>query len=210
MRLMREHPLALLVSNGPDGLPVVTHLPLHAHDRRGQLILSGHMAGANPHGQLLARQPQALVVFTGPNAYLSPQVYGDDPSRVPSWNYLAVHCTVQARMVEDPKLKDILLKRLILDHEKPYAKKWHGLDAGFRLRMLGAIAAFELDVLHWQCTLKLNQHHPGSHAAMHAAYASGAPGEQALAGWMQTLGLAPAPGQLEPGARGHAPQGGPD
>jgi transcriptional regulator len=56
-------------------------------------------------------------------------------------------------------------------------------------KMLGAIQAFELNIVNLQCAVKINQHRPEAHAAMHAAYAQGGEQEQALAGWMKKLGL---------------------
>ena len=55
--------------------------------------------------------------------------------------------------------------------------------------MLNGIVAFELRITELQCKLKLNQHRPESHVAMHAAYAQGTPDEQALAEWMVKLGM---------------------
>jgi len=55
--------------------------------------------------------------------------------------------------------------------------------------MLNAIVAFELCVTSLQCQLKLNQHRPESHAAMHAAYKQGSPDAQVLAQWMEKLGM---------------------
>ncbi len=55
--------------------------------------------------------------------------------------------------------------------------------------MLAGIVAFELQVTDLQCKLKLNQHRTESHAAMKAMYAAGTPDEQALAGWMDRLGM---------------------
>ena len=74
--------------------------------------LLGHCAKPNPHWRYLQERPAALVTFLGPHAYLSPSVY-PDVARVPSWNYLAVHCTVRASLIEDPAAKDALLKELI-------------------------------------------------------------------------------------------------
>ena len=80
--------------------------------------------------------------------------------RVPSWNYLAVHCTVSARLVEEPSAKDALLKKLIGDHEPEFAARWRSFPEDFALQMLSGIMAFELDVLRWECKIKLNQHRP--------------------------------------------------
>jgi transcriptional regulator len=55
--------------------------------------------------------------------------------------------------------------------------------------MLNGIVGFELQVTALQCKLKLNQHRHESHAAMYARYSEGTPDEQALAAWMQRLGL---------------------
>jgi transcriptional regulator len=185
--LMRAHPFASLISNDDEGLPYITHLPLHLEEREGQFVLLGHVAKPNAHWRYLEARPRAVAVFLGPHAYLSPKVY-PDLARVPTWNYLAVHCTVEATLIDEPQAKDQLLKKLIGDHEPPYAAQWRGLGEEFAHKMLAGIMAFELRVTQWQCKLKLNQHRPESHAAMRARYAAGSPDEQALGAWMDRLG----------------------
>ncbi len=185
---MREHPFASLISNDDSGLPFITHLPLHLEDRGGTFVLLGHCARPNPHWRYLQARPTAVVAFMGPHAYLSPSVY-PDLARVPSWNYLAVHCTVSCTLQDDPSVKDSLLKKLIGDHEPPYAEQWRGLGEDFAHKMLAGIVAFELEVVELQCKLKLNQHRPESHAALMAGYAQGNEQERALARWMETLGM---------------------
>jgi len=80
--LMREHAFASLISNDDDGLPFVTHLPLHLEDRDGAFHLLGHCARANPHWKYLKQRPTAVVTFLGPHAYQSPRIY-PDLARVP-------------------------------------------------------------------------------------------------------------------------------
>jgi transcriptional regulator len=189
MQIMREHPFASLISTDEDDLPFVTHLPLHLEEQDGQLKLLGHCARPNPHWRYLQARPKALVTFLGPHAYLSPKVY-PDLARVPTWNYLAVHCTVQAELVDEPQAKDQLLKKLIGDHEPPYAEQWRGLGEDFVRKMLAGIVAFELQIMDLQCKLKLNQHRPEAHGAMREAYAAGGDNAQALEAWMDRLGLA--------------------
>lgn len=188
--LMRAHPFATLISNDDSGLPFVTHLPLVLDDRgeEGGFALLGHCAKPNPHWRYLQARPTAVVSFLGPHAYLSPSVY-PDLARVPTWNYLAVQCTVEARLIETPVEKDALLKRLIGEHEPAYAQQWRDLGEEFQLKMLNGIVGFELQVTALQCKLKLNQHRKESHAAMHARYSIGSSDEQALAGWMKRLGM---------------------
>ena len=91
--------------------------------------------------------------------------------------------------VEDAAGKDALLKKLIGDHEPPYAEQWRSLGEEFAHKMLAGIVAFELDVERWECKLKLNQHRREAHARMREAYAAGNENDRELAAWMQRLGM---------------------
>ncbi len=186
--LIRSHPFASLISNDDDGLPFVTPLPLHLLDDSSGLWLLGHCAKPNPHWRYLVARPKAVVTFMGPHAYMTPRVY-PDLARVPTWNYLTVHCTVEAKIIETFDDKDRLLKHLIADHDAAYADQWRSLGEDYQHKMMGGIVAFELKVLELQCKIKINQHRPEAHAAMKAAYADGDENERALAQWMDKLGL---------------------
>ena len=138
--LMRAYPLCHLISNDDDGFPFVSHLPLHLEQRDGQLVLLGHCARPNAHWRYLQQRPKALVTFLGPHAYMSPRVY-PDLARVPTWNYLAVHCTVQATLIEEPLAKDRLLKKLIAAHDPAYIPQWIGLGTEYQHKMLSGTGA---------------------------------------------------------------------
>jgi transcriptional regulator len=187
--IMREHPFASLVSTDDEGFPFVSHLPMKLIEEGGQpAVLLGHCARGNAHARYLAQRPQALLTFMGPQAYMSPAIY-PDLQRVPTWSYLAVHARVEARILEGNEAKDALLKQLIADHEPAYAAQWRGLPDKYTHGMLNGIVAFELKIVSLQTKVKINQHRPESHVALHAVYAQGNEQEQALARWMQRLGL---------------------
>jgi transcriptional regulator len=186
--VVRAYPFASLISNDDDGLPFVTHLPLHVVEDGKTWTLLGHCAKPNPHWRYLQARPQAVVTFMGPHAYMSPKVY-PDLARVPTWNYLAVHCVVTAQIIDTPTAKDALLKQLIGDHEPPYAQQWRDLGDEFQHKMLAGIVAFALKVDKMECKLKINQHRPEAHAAMLQVYAAGSENERALGEWMGRLGL---------------------
>lgn len=186
--VMRAHPFATLVSNDDEGFPFATHLPLHLKEQDGGFVILGHVAKPNAHWRYLQARPQALAIFRGAHAYLSPKVY-PDLQRVPTWNYLAVHCKVEATLIEDPDAKDQLLKTLIGEHEPAYAEQWRSLDGEFARKMLAGMVGFELKVTAWECKLKLNQHRRESHAAMRETYAAGNENERELAAWMDRLGM---------------------
>lgn len=185
-QLIQANPLASLISVDGDGLPFVTPLPLHLLVETGGTLLLGHCAKLNPHWRYLAARPTAVVTFMGPHAYMTPRVY-PDLARVPTWNYLMVNCTVEARIIETFDDKDRLLKHLIADHDPAYAEQWRGLGEDYQHKMMGGIVAFELRVLSMQCKVKLNQHRPEARAALHAQYSQGNDNERALAGWMDKL-----------------------
>jgi transcriptional regulator len=119
---------------------------------------------------------------------LSPSVY-PDLTRVPTWNYLAVHCKVNARLIEDTVEKDVLLKKLIGEHEPAYAAQWRSLGEEYQLKMLAGIVGFELAVSKIQCKLKLNQHRPEATESTKALYARGGENELSLVRWMDRLGM---------------------
>ncbi len=189
--IMRSNPFASLISNDDDGLPFVTHMPLHlVAEESVPEKLMGHCARPNPHWRYLEARPQAVVTFLGPHAYLSPGVY-PDLARVPTWNYVAVHATVEARVIHEPDEKDALLKALIGDHEPPYAQQWRDLGSDFAAKMLKGIVAFELTITQLQCKLKLNQHRPEAYEATLQAYDDGNEQSRAVANWMRRLNSAP-------------------
>lgn len=192
LQIMRAQPFASLISTDDEGLPYVSHIPLHVEVRAeaaAGFVLLGHVAKPNPHWRYLLARPHHVVTFMGPQAYMSPKVY-PDLARVPTWNYLAVHCTVQATLIEDPLAKDRLLKKLIGDHEPAFKQQWIDLGLDYQHKMLAGIVGFELQVQAVQCKIKINQHRSEAHAAMYAAYSQGTPDEKNLALWMQQLGMA--------------------
>ena len=192
--LIRAHPFASLISVDDDGLPFVTPLPLHllndpsTGSGRTDCLLLGHCAKPNPHWRYLAARPKAVVTFMGPDAYMTPRVY-PDLTRVPTWNYLMVHCIVEAKIIDTFGDKDRLLKHLIADHDPAYAEHWRGLGEDYQHKMMGGIVAFELKVLSMQCKVKINQHRPEAQAAMYSLYSQGNENERALAKWMGKLTL---------------------
>ena len=117
--ILRDFNFALLVTAGPEGLEA-THLPLlHEPETKGEGFghLLGHLARGNGQCRAIERLAQAggeaLAVFQGPHAYVSPTWYGDSgPATVPTWNYLAVHIYGQPRLHTEPEATESILKKL--------------------------------------------------------------------------------------------------
>lgn len=117
-QFIRDNPFALLVTNGTTGAemspaPLATHLPIELQaDTEGTMHLVGHMAKANPQCKTLGTETPALVIFSGPHAYISSSWY--DHVNVPTWNYLAVHVTGRTRLLNEDETLTLLHQQL--DH----------------------------------------------------------------------------------------------
>jgi transcriptional regulator len=155
--LMRRYSFAILVTQH-DGAPFASHLPLLVDERRGRYgALLAHLSRANPQWRDLAGRQEALVIFQGPHAYISPSWYGAVPS-VPTWNYAAVHAYGPARIIDDPAELRGMLGALVDRHESGFAQPWRmELPDEYVERMLGGIVGFEIEIARLEGKLKLSQ-----------------------------------------------------
>lgn len=157
----REHSLGLLITHSEGGLQA-TPVPMLLVEHAGGLQLQGHLARANPQWHDLAKGTPALVVFNGPNAYVSPNYYpskSENPAVVPTWNYLCVQARGTPQIIDDPDSLLDLVSRLTRHHEVDQPHPWAVGDApaGYIERMLKAIVGFSIAIEHWEGKRKLSQ-----------------------------------------------------
>lgn len=189
---MRENPLAALVSHGASGLQA-SHVPLLLVAEEGDYgTLYGHFARANPQWRTFAEQPEALAIFSGADAYVSPSAYpskAEHGKAVPTWNYISVHAQGQLQVFDDPERLRQLLARLTAAHEGNQPKPWAMDDAprDYIDSMLRAIVGFALPIQRLQGQWKLSQNrNAADHAGVQQALsASPQAKDQALAAQMQ-------------------------
>ncbi|MFT4241406.1 MAG: FMN-binding negative transcriptional regulator [Acidovorax sp.] len=185
--LVRTQPLATLVVMH-EGALHANHIPLFlAPDRGPHGTLVGHVARANGVWPLLPAQ--AVAVFHGPQAYVSPSWYPSkavDGKQVPTWNYAAVHAHGTLHAVDDPERLRAIVNTLSEQHEAHRAEPWRITDAppDYIDKMLRAIVGVELAVERWQGIWKASQNrtdtdHAGVVQGLHAEGTSGA---RAMAG----------------------------
>lgn len=103
--VIRRHPLATLLSNGPD-VPYATHVPVIApagagqgHELAGAELLV-HLNRANPHWAALSDGDRAKLVFNGPGGYVTPCLYEAD-SAAPTWDFVSVHAVGRIQLARD-------------------------------------------------------------------------------------------------------------
>ena len=129
---LRAHPLGLLVTHGAAGLQANPLPWLLDADAGPHGTLRGHVARANPLWRDAAANDAALVVFQGPQAYVSPSWYASKAEHgkvVPTWNYVMVQARGRLRTIDDPAWLHALVSRLTATHEAAMARPWAVSDA---------------------------------------------------------------------------------
>lgn len=154
--------LAIVTSSGAQGLQA-SHLPLLLEPGEGEFgTLYGHFARANGHWRDLAAGAEALVVFSGADAYVHPGWYAAKAEHgkvVPTWNYIAVHAWGQAEVFDEPERLLELVSRLSERHEQGRPQPWAVSDAprDYIDSMLRAIVGFALPIRRLEGKWKLSQ-----------------------------------------------------
>ncbi|VVO27693.1 FMN-binding negative transcriptional regulator [Pseudomonas fluorescens] len=154
--------LAVLVTHGEQGLQA-SHLPLLLRPDQGSNgTLYGHFARANPQWKALQDGAQALVVFAGAEAYVSPGFYPSKAEHgkvVPTWNYVAVHAYGTAEVFTDADRLHNLVSALTDRHEAGRNNPWKVADAPAEYidAMLKAIVGFALPIQRLEGQRKLSQ-----------------------------------------------------
>ena len=160
--LMAAHPLGAWVCHGADGL-VANHVPFLLDRSQGPLgTLVAHVARANPVWRLLGPGMPSVVMFQGPQAYITPGWYpghGQHGRVLPTWDYQVAHAHGVARVVDDPDRLRALVDRLTDAHEAHQAQPWHSgqAPADFMAAMLRGIVGIEIPIDRLQGKLKASQ-----------------------------------------------------
>lgn len=159
---IREHPFATIINAGPDG-PMATHAPVELEpDAGAKGTLIGHLAKANPQWKTMEAGEPTLVVFHGPQAYVSPSFYPSKQEHgrvVPTWDYVAVHARGRAKTFDDPGELRALLEALTDRHEHPRPAPWALDDApeDFLQGAMGAIVGFRIEIETLEGQWKVSQ-----------------------------------------------------
>ena len=164
-RLIHDHPLATFVTLGADGLNA-NHIPFELDPTPAPFgTLRGHVARGNPVWRESSKDIEALLVFQGPQAYISPSWYPTKKETgkvVPTYNYIVVHAYGPLRIVEDRAWLRALVERLTNRHEASKPEPWKVTDAPAEYieQMLGAIIGVEIPLTRLVGKWKVSQNRP--------------------------------------------------
>jgi len=159
LALMKAHPLATLVRGGAE--LAADALPLEVERHGDTWRITGHVARGNPLWREADGQP-VLLVFQGPQAYVSPSWYASKAEHgkvVPTWNYTMVQVHGRLRAIDDAAWVRAFVTRLTDVHESGRPLPWHVTDApeDFIAATQRAIVGIEIEVTRVEGKFKLSQ-----------------------------------------------------
>lgn len=180
-QIILDAKLATLVTATAEGL-VATPLPLMLADEGPHGVLYGHVSKANPQWNL-SPIGEALAIFTGPDAYVSPSWY---PSKrehgkvVPTWNYVAVHAYGPIAFFDDAARLHAVVTALTDRHEASRTEPWRVDDAPaeFIQAQLRGIVGLRMPIARFDAKRKLSQNRSEADRAAVAAGLARSPDER--------------------------------
>lgn len=174
--LIRTHPLGLLISAGVDG-PLADPLPFLVDDIvGGSGVLLSHLSKANPHWRHMEENPDkpVLVVFQGPQAYVTPSWYETKRKTgkvVPTWNYALVQARGKPELIHDSEWLRSQVDALTRAHEDRRTDTWKVTDAPGRFidAQINGIVGLRIVIDEIEGKWKMSQNRPAEDRAGVAA-----------------------------------------
>ena len=160
--VMHRFPFAAFVTHGLEGFQI-SHIPVLLDPSRGEKgTLIFHLARANAHWRAITPETEAVLMFLGPDAYISPSYYATKQETgkvVPTWNYIAVHAYGPVRVLDDTRAVRDIVTRLTREHEAQRPSPWAVSDAPpeyIELQLKG-IVGLEMTIAKLEGKAKLSQ-----------------------------------------------------
>lgn len=153
-----NYPLAVISGCHLNYQPVATQVPVLMEEREGKQYLRGHMIRNATHHKAFAENPKVMLVFPGPQAYVSATWYKSGKS-ASTWNYMSVQATGKIRFLGEKALMEIM-RQTTLHFEKGDVHSptvYDNLGADYTDRLLPYIVAFEVEVETLDHVFKLSQ-----------------------------------------------------
>lgn len=165
--VVRHHPLGLLITAGPGGLQA-NAIPFLIKPQISELgTLQAHLARANGQWRELADVDECMVVFQGPDAYVTPSWYAtkkESGKVVPTWNYVMVHAWGRPRVIEDAGWLRVQIGALTDSKEAVFAQPWAVSDApeAFIAGQIKGIVGLEIPISRIEGKWKVSQNRPAA------------------------------------------------
>ncbi len=163
---IRAHPLGTLVTYGVSGL-MANAVPFTLRVDPASFVLRAHLANANDQLAHLRQGSPVLVIFQGPQAYVSPSWYATKREHgkvVPTWNYVVVQVHGTPIIIEDRQWLREQIDELTSIHERGRAEPWSLDDApeDFGAALMKGITGIEIPIERVEGTWKVSQNQPSA------------------------------------------------
>jgi transcriptional regulator len=142
---IEQNPFAFMTGSFLSGNQVATQIPILLEERDGEIFLQGHIMRNTDHHKAFSENPQVLIVFTGPNCYVSASWY-NNPQIGSTWNYMSVHIAGNITFMNSDELA-VLMRKLTLKFENGNTESptfFENLPDNFLQKMMPAIIGFEI------------------------------------------------------------------
>lgn len=162
--LIRAHPLATLITAGAGGL-LANLVPFTLVNEGDKGTLRCHVARGNDQVEAMKTRAETLVIFQGPEAYITPSWYAAKKEHgrvVPTWDYVVVQARGTPRLIEDPAWIREQINHLTSIHEGRRAKPWKVGDAPepYIAGQIKAIVGVEIPIAAIEGKWKASQNRP--------------------------------------------------
>ncbi|MBC7861790.1 MAG: FMN-binding negative transcriptional regulator [Bacteroidia bacterium] len=181
---IQKNNFGLLLCNGED-VPLTTHLPFFLEQENETISLITHLAKENPQWQTLEKNNNCLIIFSGANGYVSPSLYSSSRN-VPTWNYMAVHLKVKAKVIHDTEEKKRIMHQTIQVIEPAFLKQYNELAPEYLHAMYNAITGLKFEITGIETKFKLSQNKPEEDKRKVADFFENT-GNKILADWMRKI-----------------------
>ncbi len=158
LEFIENNPFAFLTGSYLSSAQVATQIPILFEERDGDLFLQGHIMRNTDHHKAFVENPNTLIVFTGPSAYVSASWYSN-PHIGSTWNYMSIHANGQMNLMS-PEWLIQFMRKLTLKFEKGNKNSltiYDNLPDTFLNKMMPAIVGFELKAEKIDNVFKLSQ-----------------------------------------------------
>ena len=154
---MRKNTFAVIAAMGHE-YPVATQVPLDIKDEKEMIILTGHMMKGTDHHKALENNSNALVIFTGPQCYVSASWY-TKPEIASTWNYISVQVKGKIRFENEEGTRKIVENITNHYEDSESSARFEALPVDYVNRLVKAIIGFTIEVESMENVFKLSQNH---------------------------------------------------
>jgi transcriptional regulator len=158
MNLIEEFPFAVLTGSFLNGKQVATQIPFILVEKEGEMYIQGHIMKHTDHYKAFIENKQALVIFTGPDTYVSASWY-TNPHQGSTWNYMSVHISGEVNFLSNNELKELMCKMTLkFENQNQNSPTFiENLDPTYIDTMFEAIVGIELKLDKVHPIFKLSQ-----------------------------------------------------